>query len=181
MRAIKFILLFLLIFSCESVNNSKDNSNYDNLPRYGKVKDFNIENFNYSNVENQTWLFNLFFTSCRGPCPVTMSNIKKIKDKNPNLTVVSLSVDPKRDTPEAIKAYIEKLDLNTDKWFLISTSKENRKKIIEDNFEIEDMEDSRSHSNRVFLIDQNNEIRGAYVGTLGFDIEKLEEDLAKLL
>jgi len=179
MRAIKFILLFLLIsiFSCKSSNNS----NYDNLPRYGKVKDFNIENFNFSNVENKIWFFNLFFTSCKGPCPITTSNIKKIKDKNPNLTIVSLSVDPKRDTPEAIKAYVEKLDLNTNQWFLIPTSKVNRKRIIEDNFEIEDMKEARSHSNRVFLIDRDSEVRGAYVGTLGMDIEKLEKDLDKLL
>jgi len=178
--------IFFSISAClesdlDSNGESNIKSNYGNLPNYGKVKDFNIKNFDFSEVKNKIWLFNLFFTSCKGPCPITMSNLKKIHQKYPSLNLVSISVDPKRDTEEALKNYSDKLDLNTKNWFLLSTSKENRKNIIEDSFEIEDMKEAKSHSNRVFLIDENRNVRGAYVGTLGIDIEKLEKDLDSLL
>ena len=181
MRIIRFTLVFLSIAFFSASCNSSSVSEYDNLPSYGKVKDFNIESFDFSNVKNKVWLFNLFFTSCHGPCPVTMGNLKKVRNKNPDLNIVSVTVDPDTDTRNQLSEYAKEQGISNKNWFLLSTSKENRKKIIEDNFEIQDMDKAKEHSNRVFLIDRKGEIRGAYVGTLSIDIEKLEKDLEALL
>ena len=109
-----------------------------------------------------------------------MGNVKKVINKNPNLTIVSLSVDPEKDTLKQISEYAKEQGISSENWFLLSTTKEKRKKIIDDNFEIEDMDKSEEHSNRVFLIDRKSEVRGAYVGTLSIDMEKLEKDLEVL-
>ena len=180
MRIVKLTLVFLSIAFFSVSCNSSSVPEYDNLPSYGKVKDFKIENFDFKKLKDKVWLFNFFFTSCYGPCPVTMGNLKKVINKNPNLTIVSLSVDPEKDTLKQISEYAKEQGISSENWFLLSTTKEKRKKIIDDNFEIEDMDKSEEHSNRVFLIDRKSEVRGAYVGTLSIDMEKLEKDLEVL-
>ena len=172
MKITKLIIFLLLIIttSCKP-----------DLPHYGKVKDFGIQNFDFEQVSNKVWIFNLFFTSCHGPCPRTMSNIRKIQDKYNQLHIVSLSVDPSRDSEQELKKYAGKLDIDSSKWSLLVASKEKTKEIINSNFEIQAQENVNAHSNRIFLIDKNKNIRGSYVGIVDLDMERLDKDLDKLL
>lgn len=58
----------------------------------------------------------LFFgyTQCPDVCPTTLSEFKQIKDtladEGNKLQVLFVSVDPKRDTPEVLKAYVSNFD-----------------------------------------------------------------------
>ena len=58
----------------------------------------------------------LFFgyTQCPDVCPTTMSELKQIKEslaqEGDKLQVLFVSVDPKRDTPEVLKAYVSNFD-----------------------------------------------------------------------
>ena len=58
----------------------------------------------------------LFFgyTQCPDVCPTTMAEFKKIKDdlgvQSTKLQVLFVSVDPERDTPQVLKAYMNNFD-----------------------------------------------------------------------
>ncbi len=51
------------------------------------------------------------FTNCGHICPMTMARLRAIVDATAApVDVVFVSVDPGRDTPEAIKAYVQRFD-----------------------------------------------------------------------
>ena len=58
----------------------------------------------------------LFFgyTQCPDVCPTTMAEFRKIKDdlgaQSTKLQVLFVSVDPERDTPQVLKAYMKNFD-----------------------------------------------------------------------
>jgi protein SCO1 len=66
----------------------------------------------------------LFFTDCQHSCPFILSDMKEIETKLPaaireKTNFVLASIDPKRDTVAALRAYREKNHLPVDRWVLL--------------------------------------------------------------
>ncbi len=81
------------------------------LPEFELV-DMNGEPFTRASLENQ-WTFLFFgYTYCPDICPMTMallaSTFEEIRRADPSADprAVFVSVDPERDTPEALKTYV---------------------------------------------------------------------------
>lgn len=64
----------------------------------------------------------MVFTHCQYACPLTLAALKKIDSEVSKMPVhyLLLSMDPKRDTPEVLKAYAKKEDLDPQRWTLLS-------------------------------------------------------------
>jgi protein SCO1/2 len=81
------------------------------INQYGKEMRF------YSDlIKGHTVIVIPFFTSCTGACPVMNRNLAKIQSWLGNRLgrdayIISLSVDPSRDTVERLRAYAEKVDM----------------------------------------------------------------------
>lgn len=84
---------------------------------FRKVNDFELVDANGETItqENLKGHWNLLFfgfTHCPDVCPITLQVLKNVvakleaEDKTPP-QIVFVSVDPKRDTPEAMKRYID--------------------------------------------------------------------------
>jgi cytochrome oxidase Cu insertion factor (SCO1/SenC/PrrC family) len=61
-------------------------------------------------LKGKTVLINFVFTTCTGVCPAMTSNLKKVQDQlgervGNDITMISVTVDPAVDTPEALKKY----------------------------------------------------------------------------
>jgi protein SCO1 len=74
-------------------------------------------------VEDRVVVMHSFFASCPGSCPVTMTTLKALQTRlGPRLGrdvhVVSITVDPDRDTPRALKRYAERIDAGSGWRFL---------------------------------------------------------------
>jgi protein SCO1/2 len=73
--------------------------------------DENLIAYTSENLKDRWTLLFFGFTSCPDICPITMSELKKFYEQlDPNLkddlSIVMVSVDPKRDDPEAIGNYV---------------------------------------------------------------------------
>jgi protein SCO1 len=94
------------------------------INQYGKEMRF------YSDlIKGRTVIVIPFFTSCTGACPVMNRNLAKIQSWLGNRLgrdayIISLSVDPSRDTVERLRAYAEKVDARPG-WFFLSGTREN--------------------------------------------------------
>lgn len=58
-------------------------------------------------------VINAFFTSCNGVCPVMAGNLVRVQEwlgdrLGDDVRLLSISVDPERDTPEKLAAYAER-------------------------------------------------------------------------
>lgn len=58
------------------------------------------------------------FTTCSGPCPAMSAGMAELQQAlgEARVTLVSVSVDPERDTPEALAGYAEALGAEPERW-----------------------------------------------------------------
>ncbi len=68
-----------------------------------------------STLRGQPFLLSFVYTSCPGTCPLTTAKLKRLdtalKAKHRMMPVVVVSLDPARDTPDAVRAYRERYSL----------------------------------------------------------------------
>ena len=71
----------------------------------------------------------LFFTNCEHSCPLIVADMKAIDKALPGtvrgkVDFLLVSIDPERDTPEALRAFRAKHELPTERWTLLRGSPE---------------------------------------------------------
>ena len=90
----------------------------------------------YSDVlKGRVVLISFIFTNCEFACPMLAQKLKQtraamvpaIKD---DVWYVSLSVDPDRDTPEAMKKFAERQGVDESRWIFLTGDKQNLETII---------------------------------------------------
>ena len=85
----------------------------------------------YSDVlKGRVVLINFIFTNCQDYCPMVTQ--KLIQTRNHMVEVVkdevwyvSISIDPERDTPEAMKAFANKQGVDESRWVFLTGDKQN--------------------------------------------------------
>lgn len=78
-------------------------------------------------LKNKILIVDFFFTRCPNPCPTLTKNMKKLQDsylKNDTLVhFLSFSVDPTRDTVEALKRYADRFGVRHHNWWRLQVRK----------------------------------------------------------
>lgn len=86
--------------------------------------DHNGEPFGSEQLEGKVWVADFFFTRCPSVCPELTRKMKEVQTSlrrvDDNVHYVSFSVDPKHDTPEVLRAYAKKMDIDTKDWTLVT-------------------------------------------------------------
>jgi cytochrome oxidase Cu insertion factor (SCO1/SenC/PrrC family) len=80
-------------------------------------------------LKGKTVLVSFLFTSCADVCPPMTANLARVQrllgDRlGRDIVMVSISLDPETDTPDALKAYAEKFGAKTG-WYFLTGSKAN--------------------------------------------------------
>ncbi|CAI8808816.1 protein SCO1 [Pseudomonas sp. IT-P12] len=78
-------------------------------------------------LQNRVVLLNVIFTSCNDACPLITQKLKDVRevlgDKADDITFISLTSDPLRDTPAVLKAYTLKQGVDGPHWFFLTGDK----------------------------------------------------------
>jgi protein SCO1/2/putative membrane protein len=94
-----------------------------------------IEDFTLTECHGQTvtkadllgkpWLACFIFTHCLGPCPLVSEQMEILQDrlKGLDIRLVSITVDPDRDTPDVLKAYAERHHADPERWWFLTGDK----------------------------------------------------------
>ena len=74
-------------------------------------------------LKGKTVIINSFFATCQGSCLPLMRNLQQVQESlgdrlGKDASIISISVDPTVDTPEALKAYAQKLKAKPGWYFL---------------------------------------------------------------
>ncbi|MFA7686779.1 MAG: SCO family protein [Moheibacter sp.] len=92
-----------------------------------KVPHFELTNQNGRLISEQdmlgkVYLVEFFFTNCPTICPIMKQNLIAIEKEinHPDFGVISITIDPKRDTPENLKVHAEKLGVKNPNWHLLT-------------------------------------------------------------
>src|SRR5690606_3938039 len=136
------------------------------------VPSFSLTNQYNQTISNKDWLgkvyvLEFFFSTCQTICPIMNRNlidVEKNFSDNKDFAVVSITINPKYDTPEVLKNHSEHLGITSENWhFLTSESQEYIYKLGE-KFNIHVGENPNAaggfeHSGLFALIDKNGKIR----------------------
>ena len=139
-------------------------------------------------VKNKIYVADFFFTSCRTICPVMKTQMLRVYEavkNDPNVLLISHTIDPEYDTVGLLHDYANRLGVETDKWHFLTGNKDSIYYIAQTGYFATAMEDDDEpggfiHSGAFLLIDKKGRIRGKYDGTSEEDVNKLLKDIGTL-
>ena len=129
--------------------------------------------FRSVDLKGKIWVVDFFFTSCPSICPRLTAAMKEVRgeleDHAGQIRYVSISVDPLNDTPEVLRRYAERNDLELSHWSLLTGDEKVVRETVADGFKTFLGEREQrggqydiAHASRFFLVDQAGRVRGAY-------------------
>lgn len=162
---------------------------------YHQIADFSLVNqlgdtITNSDVSGKVYVADFFFTSCPTICPVMKKEMLRVYEKfnsNPDFKILSHSIDVAHDTPEVLKDYAERLGVNDARtWNFLTGDQEKIFELGQTSYLTTAMADQLEpggflHSGAFLLIDQQGRIRGVYDGTKSDQVDRLINDIPKIL
>jgi len=112
------------------------------------------------------------------------SQFRKLRDEvkdPPPFRMVSFTIDPKRDTPEALATYGKSFGANPDKWYFLTGAQKDLHHLSREVFMLGNIDGSLEHSTRFVLVDTQSRIRGFYDSSDTESMDKLTKNLRSLL
>jgi protein SCO1/2 len=162
---------------------------------YPKMIDFSYFNqdslvVKSADMKGKIWIADFFFTSCPTICPKMTEQMKRLngmtKDINEHIQYISFSINPKYDTPEQLRKYIQVHKIKAKNWQFFTGNEARTHDLGINNFQIFAGQDASAaggyaHTGAFALVDKEGYVRGVYLGTDPKEVNKLEIDLRKLL
>ncbi len=146
--------------------------------------------FATSTLKGKYVLVNFYFTSCHGICPMLTANMRsllKLIEKQDDLQIISVSVDPAKDTPEVIKAFRAKYGITNANWLFLTGPQDDVLKMARtafnaDTFTKDINRDLRDflHTENFYLLDKDSYLRGVYRAKGMGDLGRLVTELKTL-
>ena len=144
-------------------------------------------------LEGKIYVADFFFTRCPGICKQMSSQLTRVQENflnNPNIRIVSFSVDPENDTVAALSDYAARYAVKLPSWQLLTGDKSQIYKLAkygffvtakEDKPNAANIEDQFVHTDKFVLVDKQGRIRGYYNGTNRKDVDRLMVEIKILL
>lgn len=138
----------------------------------GPAPKFDLANQDNIKVSNDTYkgkvyVLEFFFTTCPSICPkmnLSMLEIEKTFFGNPNFGIVSITIDPKHDTPQVLKDHAKLLGVKSSNWNFLTGDKATIMDLSNKGFNLYAGENEKvsggfEHSGLFALIDKDGNIR----------------------
>lgn len=169
--------------------NEDTNSKSDTL--YHKVSDFKFisqlgDTVSLKSFEDDIFVADFFFTTCPDICPKMTAQMNRVYDEfesDDEIRFLSHTIDPKHDSAEVLFDYAERLEVDHNKWVMVTGDKSKIYKQGQVSYMAsisDDPEMGLTHSGRFFLVDKERHIRGAYDGTNEIEVNDLIRDIKRL-
>lgn len=187
-EAVVLVLLAALVVGCPKTR-AEDIPVLSDLPEFSLV-DQDEQPFSRDAMEGRLWVAAFVFTHCRSTCPRLTAHMKGLQTRVsdvPGVSFVSVSVDPRNDTPDVIKAYMTKNSLDESNWRFVTGGEDAIRHVVIEGFRVGLGDDESAaagaddimHSNSFVLVDEKARVRGYYRAN-NDGIGDLERDLRAL-
>jgi protein SCO1/2 len=186
------------------------------LGMYGEVPDFAFTDRGGRVVTRRdllgtVWIANFIYTQCPETCPVQTAELARLQAEfpaEPDLRLVSITVDPERDTPAALAAYAERHGADPARWLFLTGDKRAIYRLAKEGFRlgVVDPHDGGAetglsppvlspraawaahgstglimHSARLVLVDRQARIRAYHLANDPPSLERLRRNLTRVL
>ena len=143
-------------------------------------------------VKGKVYVVEFFFTTCKGICPKMNENMSKVYEAYrgvEDFKILSHTVDPKKDTVQAMKAYSMRFDADPKQWMFLTGDKKELYDMARYSYIVTAVDDTASvdiesdfiHTDKFVLVDRTGQIRGQYDGTDMASVNQLISDIKDLM
>lgn len=145
------------------------------------------QNVNAAIFDDKVTVVSFFYANCTLVCPTIIRKLKTVQsailDKS-DVQILSITITPTIDTPEVLNMYAKENNIQPDKWQLLTGNMNDIIEFARNSFFVLTSDKNRwnqnIHSETLFLVDLNKQIRGVYNATQRKDIENLLADIYSL-
>ena len=167
------------------------------LPVLAELPDFSLtersgRTFTRQEMLGKVSVVDFIFTNCAAQCPQVTAQMVKVQafalPRWENVQLLSLTVDPENDTPEALAKYAKDFEADVERWLFLTGSRDQLADLTRNGFKVasaspvpvDTSPDAVLHSVSLILVDSRARVRGYYQSTDPDDMKKLRGDLAAL-
>jgi protein SCO1/2 len=193
-------LLFVLNYRGQSQDASSDNLP-DSKPAFiqpdhpRSLVDFALtgsdgRTISRADLDGKILVVDFLFTSCSLTCPAVntqMAQIQQLTTNQPDIKLVSITVDPRDDTPAVLQKYGARFGADTNRWLFLTGQKTALYNLIGKSFLAQDANDpfgnmpgNFSHTERIAVMDARGNLRGYFDGLNQNAASAVVEEIAKL-
>lgn len=167
---------------------SVTDSVYQTIPDFSFVSQYG-DTVTAKTLDNKIYVADFFFTSCPTICPKMKVQLKRVYEKfkgNPNVMLLSHTIDPAHDSVPVLKEFAQNLGITGRQWLFVTGDREKIYDIGQNSYMVTAQADSSApggvvHSGAFILVDKAKHIRGIYDGTTEAGVDKLMNDMDRLL
>ncbi len=172
----------LPVLACRTERESPDSSATsapNSLPILGEVPSFTLTDqtgkpYGSENLAGRPYVAAFMFTRCPSICPRltnTMKNVDRtMVEAGLKLNLISISVDPEYDTPQALSDYAKKYGADPKRWTFLTGDFKQIASTAEQGFKVGlsgEIDESRphmgiTHASHLILVDAAGKIRGYF-------------------
>jgi cytochrome oxidase Cu insertion factor (SCO1/SenC/PrrC family) len=127
-----------------------------------------------ADLRGKVWIASFIFTRCNGPCPsvtATMARLQHELADQPDVRLVTITVDPERDQLKDLNDYAERYRADPQRWLFLTGKQDDVHRLVREGFHVpvapaKDAagQPTIEHSTRLVLVDRQGRIRGYFQG-----------------
>ena len=114
------------------------------LPRLWEVPDFVLiecsgPSVTKTDLLGKVWIASVIFTRCADECPLVSSHMARLQDAfaaEPDVRLVSITVDPAYDTPEVLTHYAQSFAAQPQRWLFLTGDKAMIYRLVREGFRL---------------------------------------------
>lgn len=155
---------------------------FDHIPAF-QMTDTDHRSFSEKDLEGSVWIVDFIYTNCPAECPRMTSRLHQIEDQTkglPEVKLLSISVDPDRDTPEVLNAFAQRYGAPNKRWRFLTGDKKAVHLLAFETFHIGDVIGKIEHSTKFAILDKHRTVRGYYSSFSPEEMEAMLTDVNAL-
>ncbi|MFT4678843.1 MAG: protein SCO1/2 [Flavobacteriales bacterium] len=170
---------------------SRFDTTHYTIPKFSFTNQKN-EEVSHKNYAGHIYIADFFFSNCPSICPILSSQLARIQDKLiqdsllGTIMILSHTVDPRRDSVEALNIYAERLGAKLPYWNFVTGDPGDLYYQAEQGYLVTAFESDTAaggffHTDQFALIDEKMRIRGYYDGTSTSEVDSMYTDILRLI
>ncbi len=155
------------------------------LPALHRVPEFSFasstgDNFGLDDMKGKITVVSFGYANCQGPCPIMAGQIRQLYDfyrAADRVQFVKVSVDPGRDTLEALRVYASNLGVTDRRWQFLYAPIDSVIRLSEQGFLLAADNLPMGHSTKLVLVDHEGNIRSYHDGLSDYAVMALKQNI----
>ncbi|MEP0828448.1 MAG: SCO family protein [bacterium] len=178
-----FVLAAVAMFVVDQARKSREQ-----IPVLGQLPEFQFTEqsgapFGLQDMKGKLNVVDFIFTHCKGPCPIMaskMSSLYKAFEGSNKVQLISISVDPERDSLPVLREYAERQGVTDNRWVFLRAPIEQVVDLSENGFMLAAEDLPGNHTTKFVLVDERGQIRGYFDGLSDASINILKGQISQL-